>query len=86
VVDNATAFLEVQREVGSFDEYIWRFVAGNPLIGPKRKSAVTISALMSAELKKRGFKFAGPTICHAFMQAIGMVNDHSPNCFRAKRI
>jgi DNA-3-methyladenine glycosylase I len=83
VVANATAFLEVQREVGSFDEYIWKFVAGKPLIGPKRQSALPISALMSKELRKRGFGFVGPTICHAFMQAVGMVNDHSPNCFRA---
>jgi DNA-3-methyladenine glycosylase I len=86
VFDNATAFLEVQREIGSFDEYIWKFVAGKPLIGVKRKSALTISALMSTELKKRGFKFVGPTICHAFMQAVGMVNDHARNCFRAKMI
>ena len=86
VVDNANAFLEVQREIGSFDEYIWKFVSGNPLIGAKRKSAVTISELMSRELKKRGFQFVGATICHAFMQAVGMVNDHAPNCFRAKMI
>ena len=86
VVDNATAFLELQRELGSFDEYIWTFVAGNPLIGAKRKSALTISAVMSTDLKKRGFKFVGSTICHSFMQAVGMVNDHSPNCFRAKMI
>ena len=86
VVDNANAFLEVQREFGSFDEYIWKFVSGNPLIGAKRKSAVTISELMSRELKKRGFQFVGATICHAFMQAVGMVNDHAPNCFRAKMI
>ena len=81
VVDNATAFLEVQREFGSFDEYIWKFVAGNPLVGAKRKAAVSISALMSAELKKRGFKFVGPTICYAFMQPVGMVNDHTVDCF-----
>jgi DNA-3-methyladenine glycosylase I len=86
VVDNATAFLEVQREVGSFDEYIWKFVAGNPLIGAQKQAVGTISAFMSRELKKRGFKFVGPTICHSFMQAVGMVNDHSPDCFRAKMI
>jgi DNA-3-methyladenine glycosylase I len=86
VVDNAKAFLAVQREFGSFDEYIWKFVAGNPLIGTKRKNALAISELMSKELKKRGFRFVGATICYSFMQAVGMVNDHSPNCFRAKLV
>jgi DNA-3-methyladenine glycosylase I len=84
VVDNAKAFLAVQRERGSFDEYIWHFVAGNPLIGVKRKNALAISELLSRDLKKRGFRFVGATICYAFMQAVGMVNDHSLHCFRAK--
>jgi DNA-3-methyladenine glycosylase I len=84
VVDNAKAFLAVQRERGSFDEYIWHFVAGNPLIGAKRKNALAISELLSRDLKKRGFRFVGATICYAFMQAVGMVNDHSLHCFRAK--
>jgi DNA-3-methyladenine glycosylase I len=86
VVDNAKAFLAVQREWGSFDEYIWTFVAGNPLIGAKRKNARAISELLSRDLKKRGFRFVGATICYAFMQAVGIVNDHSPRCFRAKMV
>jgi DNA-3-methyladenine glycosylase I len=86
VIENARAFLEIQREFGSFDEYIWKFVSGNPLIGARRKSAVKISQIMSKELKKRGFKFVGATICHAFMQAVGLVNEHSSNCFRAKMV
>lgn len=86
VVDNAKALLEVQRECGSFDEYIWQFVAASPLTGARKKRAVAISALMSEDLKKRGFRFVGATICYAFMQAVGMVNDHSPNCFRAKMV
>ena len=86
VVDNAKAFLAVQREWGSFDEYIWKFVAGNPLIGAKRKNARAIGELLSRDLKKRGFRFVGATICYAFMQAVGMVNDHSPRCFRAKMV
>jgi DNA-3-methyladenine glycosylase I len=84
VVDNAKAILEVQREFGSFDDYIWQFVAGSPLTGARKKNAVAISELMSKALKKRGFRFVGATICYAFMQAVGMVNDHAPNCFRAK--
>jgi DNA-3-methyladenine glycosylase I len=68
-VANARAFLAVQRECGSFDAYIWRF-----------RSA----ADMSRDLRRRGFRFVGPTICHAFMQAIGMVNDHEPGCFRRR--
>jgi DNA-3-methyladenine glycosylase I len=85
VVGNATAFLEVQRESGSFDRYIWKFVAGKPLPRVARKSALAISVLMSKDLKKRGFKFVGPTICYAFMQAVGLVNDHAPCCFRAAK-
>jgi DNA-3-methyladenine glycosylase I len=86
VVDNAKAFVAVQREWGSFDEYIWKFVAGGPLIGAEKKNARAISELLSRDLKKRGFKFVGATICYAFMQAVGMVNDHSPSCFRAKMV
>ncbi len=75
VVENAKAFLAVQREFGSFDKYIWQFAGGN---------AKAKSELMSKNLKKRGFLFVGATICYAFMQAVGMVNDHSAGCFRAR--
>jgi len=84
VVANARAFLAAQHEFGSFDSYIWQFVGGKPLTARTKPSAITRSELMSNDLKARGFKFAGPTICYAFMQAVGMVNDHSPNCFRRR--
>ena len=83
VVENAKAFLEVQREFGSFDTYIWRFVDGKPLLNAKEQNAEVVSERMSKDLKKRGFKFVGATICYAFMQAVGLLNDHSPDCFRA---
>ena len=86
VIENANAFLQVQREAGSFEQFIWKFVDGKPLPRAKRKSALAISVLMSKKLKKRGFKFVGPTICFAFMQAVGILNDHAPNCFRAKML
>ena len=84
---NAQKYLEVQREFGTFDKYIWQFVDGKP-IDDKIKSLTEIRAttprsdLMSKNLKKRGFKFVGSTICYAFMQAVGMVNDHDVSCFR----
>lgn len=89
---NAKAFLKVQKEFGSFDKYIWQFVGGKP-IRSKRKSmkeipaTTTESDAMSRDLKKRGFIFVGSTICYAFMQATGMVNDHTTNCwkYREKR-
>jgi DNA-3-methyladenine glycosylase I len=86
-IANARAFLEVKRELGSFDKFIWQFVGGKPRqnrfttmrrIPPNTKQ----SDAMSRELKKRGFKFVGSTICYAFMQAAGMVNDHVTSCFR----
>jgi len=86
-IQNAKAFLAVQKEFGSFDAYIWRFVGGQP-IQNQRKSFKEIpaqtpeAAAMSKNLLRRGFKFAGPTICYAFMQAVGMVNDHTTDCFR----
>ncbi|GLV61001.1 DNA-3-methyladenine glycosylase I [Dictyobacter sp. S3.2.2.5] len=83
VVENAKAVLEVQREFGSFDRYIWQFVGGKPLEADNRQQAVAISERMSKDLKKRGFRFVGATICYAFMQAVGMVNDHTDDCFRA---
>ncbi|MBI5711810.1 MAG: DNA-3-methyladenine glycosylase I, partial [Chloroflexi bacterium] len=84
---NAQAFLKAQDEFGSFDSYIWQFVNGKPKIN-KRKSIKEIPAhtvesdVMSKDLIKRGFKFVGSTICYAFMQATGMVNDHEVGCFR----
>jgi len=86
-VTNARAFLAVQAEFGSFDAYIWRFVGGKPirnrwkLIG-EVPAKTALSDAISADLKKRGFKFVGSTICYAFMQATGMVNDHLTTCFR----
>lgn len=86
-VRNARAFLKVQEEFGSFDLYIWRFVEGRPLVSarqtPKDLPARTpLSDAISKDLRKRGFNFAGSTICYAFMQAVGMVNDHLVTCFR----
>lgn len=85
-VKNARAFLAIQKEFGSFDTYIWQFVGGAPKInrfeGLGDIPAKTAEAeAMSKDLKKRGFKFIGPTICYAFMQACGMVNDHVLDCF-----
>jgi len=82
-VANAIAFLEVQSEFGSFDRYIWRFAGGKPLPRSKRRAAIAASEAMSRDLARRGFRFVGPTICYAFMQGVGMVNDHEPKCFRA---
>jgi DNA-3-methyladenine glycosylase I len=86
-ISNAQAFLKVQEEFGSFDAYIWRFVGGSPKQNAwkthKRLPAKTAeSDAMSKDLQKRGFRFVGSTICYAFMQATGMVNDHLVNCFR----
>lgn len=86
VVENARTFLEVQSAFGSFDAYLWQFVEGKPLVDAKGQNALAISELMSKTLKKRGFRFVGPTICYAFMQAVGIVNDHTPDCFRARMI
>lgn len=88
-VTNANAFLAVQKEFGSFDAYIWTFVDGKPIVNRwARMSEVpaktVASDAMSADLKKRGFKFVGSTICYAFMQATGMVHDHLTTCFRHK--
>lgn len=86
-IHNAKAFLSLQKEFGSFDAYIWQFIGGKP----KKNAWKTVkdipsktveSDLMSRDLMKRGFKFAGSTICYAFMQATGMVNDHAVDCFR----
>jgi len=90
-IDNAKSFLEIQKEFGSFDAYIWKFVGGKP----KRRSPRSLNEIpattqesdaMSKYLKKRGFKFVGSTICYAFMQAVGMVDDHTQDCFRKRRV
>ena len=83
VVANAKAFLAVQEEFGSFDHYIWGFVGGKPIPRAQRRRAIAASEAMSRDLAGRGFKFVGATICYAFMQGVGMVNDHDPKCFRA---
>ena len=83
VVSNAKAFLAVKKELGSFDRYIWQFVGGEPISRAKRRKAIAASEAMSRDLVSRGFRFVGPTICFAFMQGVGMVNDHEPKCFRA---
>ncbi len=84
---NARAFLVVQKEFGSFDAYIWEFVGGKTIHNKRRSmrdvpARTTISDAMSEDLKRRGFKFVGSTICYAFMQATGLVNDHVVGCFR----
>lgn len=86
-VTNAKAFIAVQREFGSFDAYIWQFVRGQPIINRRRSlegvpARTKESDAMSRDLQRRGFKFVGSTICYAFMQAVGMVNDHQVSCFR----
>jgi DNA-3-methyladenine glycosylase I len=86
-IANARAFLDVQAQFGSFDTYAWRFVGGTPIdhriaAGNQVPAKTQESEAMSRDLVKRGFKFVGPTICYAFMQATGMVNDHEITCFR----
>ena len=86
-IQNAKSFIEVQKEFGSFDAYIWNFVDGKPILSAWRTIAdapakTPQSDLMSKDLVKRGFKFVGSTICYAFMQAVGIVNDHTADCFR----
>jgi DNA-3-methyladenine glycosylase I len=86
-VQNAQAFLKVQQEFGSFDAYIWQFVDHQPIVNRWRKmieipASTPLSDQISKDLKKRGFNFVGPTIIYAYMQSIGMVNDHTTDCFR----
>ena len=86
-VTNAQAFLAVQEEFGSFDRYIWQFVDGKPITNSWQTMAdvpaeTDLSQAMSKDMKNRGFRFVGPTICYAFMQAVGMINDHTVSCFR----
>ncbi|HEX7960720.1 MAG TPA: DNA-3-methyladenine glycosylase I [Terriglobales bacterium] len=90
VIKNAKAFLMVQKEFGSFDKYIWQFAPSKPGKAPKSiKDIVARTAdsdRMSKDLQKRGFNFVGSTICYAFMQAVGIVNDHAADCFRRKQL
>ena len=90
-IRNANAFLAIQCEFGSFDAYLWRFVGEKPIVNnwrtlQKVPAHTQESDALSADLLKRGFKFVGSTICYAFMQAIGMVNDHTIHCFRHRRV
>ncbi len=90
-ISNAGYFLEIQKEFGSFDKYIWQFTGGKSIVNKWERLdqipvSTTESDAMSKDLKKRGFKFVGTTICYAFMQAAGMVNDHLVNCYRYEEI
>ena len=90
-IDNARAFRTIQQERGSFDDFVWQFVGGTPLRNrwrrPAQVPAKTREAeALSRELARRGFRFVGPTICYAFMQAVGMVNDHLVDCYRHREI
>lgn len=90
-VTNARAFLAVREEFGSFDRFLWPFVGGEPKVNAWRSLAelpasTPESDALSKELKRRGFKFVGSTICYAFMQAVGMVNDHTVDCFRYRQV
>ena len=90
-IQNATAFLAVQKEFGSFDAYLWRFVSGKPKQNSRRSikdlpTSTQESDALSEDLLERGFKFVGSTICYALMQAVGMVNDHAVDCFRHRQV
>ncbi len=90
-ITNAQKYLQIQKEFGTFDRYIWQFVDGRPIDNGIRsmkqiQATTNRSDLMSKDLKRRGFKFVGSTICYAFMQAVGMVNDHEVNCYRYRMI
>jgi len=88
-IQNAKAFLAIQKEFGSFDKFVWGFVEGKPLRrkrGAPVQVTTPISDVVSKDLKARGFKFVGSTICYSFMQAVGMVNDHDAECFRYRQV
>ena len=90
-IKNARGYLQICAEHGSFSDYLWAFVGGTPIINNRQDltdipSRTAISEKMSKELKNRGFNFVGPTICYAFMQAVGMVNDHTTDCFRYRQL
>ncbi|MBV8805044.1 MAG: DNA-3-methyladenine glycosylase I, partial [Sinobacteraceae bacterium] len=89
-VTNAQAFLQLQKELGSFDHYLWNFVDGKPVViirsrGERLPASTELSDRISKDLKKRGFRFVGSTIIYAFLQAVGVVNDHSQDCFLAPK-
>ena len=90
-IDNAKAFLKVQQEFGTFHNYVWTFVGGTPMQNARKSmqdvpASTTESDVMSKDLKRRGFRFVGTTICYAFMQAVGMVNDHLVTCHRHTQV
>jgi DNA-3-methyladenine glycosylase I len=90
-IDNARAFLGVQEEFGSFDRYLWRFVDGRPVVNHWQTlsdipAKTALSDALSKDLQRRGFRFVGSTICYAFMQSAGLVNDHTVNCFRWREL
>jgi DNA-3-methyladenine glycosylase I len=90
-IANAVRILEVQQEFGSFDSYLWGFVGDKPVVGGWRRlselpAETDTSRALSRDLKRRGFRFVGPTVCYAFMQAVGMVNDHTIDCFRFQEL
>jgi len=90
-IRNAQGVLEIQKDFGSLDSYLWSFVGGNPIQNEWKSMAelpakTDLSEAMSKDLKKRGFNFVGPTICYAFMQAVGMVNDHTTDCYRYNEV
>jgi DNA-3-methyladenine glycosylase I len=90
-VNNARCVLELQEELGGLAAYVWQFVDGAPIVGKRRSSSeipaeTAESKALSKDLKRRGFRFVGPTVCYAFMQAVGLVNDHTTTCFRYKEL
>ena len=90
-IANARAVLAVQEELGSLDAYLWSFVGGNPIVGRRRSlgdlpADTAESRSVSKDLKRRGFRFVGPTVCYAFMQAVGLVNDHTLGCYRFEEL
>jgi DNA-3-methyladenine glycosylase I len=85
VVENAKAVLALQREFGTFDTYVWEFVDGTPIVGGAANGGEAIAKALSKDLRRRHFAFVGPTTCYAFMQAVGLVDDHEPGCFRFHR-
>jgi DNA-3-methyladenine glycosylase I len=90
-VSNAGCVLDVRRELGSLDAYVWQFVGGEPIVGRWKKLAeipaeTPESRALSKDMKRRGFRFVGPTVCYAFMQAVGLVNDHVVSCFRYEEL
>ena len=90
-ITNAQAYLQLREEIGSLSDFLWQFVDGKPIVNSWKTqkevpASTPVSEAMSKSLKKRGFKFVGPTICYAFMQAVGIVNDHTLSCFRHAEI